>query len=298
MRGCLVPVGMLGPHRDARSPGRCPSSPPTPTAHLYSPSSAAAPPATCLPRPAERSTTHPASPWGLQQQKGGQGAERGDTCGRATAAVLPGQAEGTPPSDSAPTFLVGGVVPARAPLAPVAPCRAPPAPHLEAVLRAEEEATVLHVAGLANDASDLVAAEARAVLAPASSRAELGAEGRILAPACSPSPVLLPRQHSPQPRQSPLVPGSAARTAAPCVRCSASPPRPGRCSRSGRGWTGCSAGLGGPAWLEEEQRRELERCCSRQCVGPPPRMRPLLLVLQAAARVLACPRQGMGRNHP
>jgi len=64
----------------------------------------------------------------------------------------------------APTFLVGGVVPARAPLAPVAPRRAPPAAHLEVVLRAEEEAAALRGAGLADDAGDLEAAGARAVL--------------------------------------------------------------------------------------------------------------------------------------
>lgn len=64
-----------------------------------------------------------------------------------------------PPGASAPTFLMGGVVPAWAPLAPVAPCRAPPAPHLEVVPRAEEEAAVLCGAGLADDAGDLVAPE-------------------------------------------------------------------------------------------------------------------------------------------
>lgn len=53
------------------------------------------------------------------------------------------------------TFLMGGVVPARAPVTPVALCRAPPAAHLEAVRRAEEEATVLRGAGLAGDAGDL-----------------------------------------------------------------------------------------------------------------------------------------------
>lgn len=367
-------------------------------------------------------------------------------------AAWPGR--GDPPGASAPTFLVGGVVPAQAPLAPVAPCRAPPAPHLEVVPRAEEEAAVLRGAGLANDVGDLVAAGGRAVLAPASSRgrprcgcctghlrghfavplpcrhpavpvaifplqggtqwvllwpgsgpgsgpaaqpwgrqpcptlaqdwgqreqsskdwgellpctgqhwargshrcdemwrpqhtaqagralcrqeaaviarwercccctpplvpnperelealphtwscpgcrrqagnlAELGAEGRVPAPAHSPTLVPLPRQHSPEPRQGPRMPGSAARTAAPCARCSVPPPRSGQCSRSGMGWTGYSAGPGGPAWLEEEQGRELERCHGRRCAGPWPRMWPLLLMPRAAAGVLACLRCG------
>lgn len=103
---------------------------------------------------------------------------------------------------------------------------------------------------------------------------------------CSPSPVPLPQQHSPEPTQGPRPPGSAARTAAPCTHCSAPPPRPRQCSRSGMGWTGYSAGPGGPAWLEKEQGRELERCHGGWCIGPWPHMQ--LLKPRAVAEVLGC----------
>lgn len=61
-----------------------------------------------------------------------------------------------------------------------------------------------------------------------------------------------PQQHSPAPSWGPRGAGSAAHTAAPCARCSAPPPRPGRRSRSWGARTGCSAGPGAPAGLQGE----------------------------------------------
>lgn len=173
------------------------------------------------------------------------------------------------------------------------------------VLRAEEEAAALRRAGPADDAGDLGTARTKAVLAPASGRSWSWCRrgGHLAVPltwgpleqreAPGSCPVPLPQQHLPGPRQGPRVPGSAAHTAAPCALCPMPYPRPGQRSQSGRGWTGCSAGLEGPAWLYEEQGRFGE-VCGGQCPEPQPHMW-LLLVPGAAVRVL---QQDMGGTTP
>lgn len=85
--------------------------------------------------------------------------DKGDERGECTA-TRGGQDPWCPPH----TFLMGSVVPAHAPLTPVASCQVPPAPHLEVVQRPEEEFAVLHSACMACDACELGATRAGSVL--------------------------------------------------------------------------------------------------------------------------------------
>lgn len=150
---CLLPPwGLDTGHRACQGcsvPQRCCAMPSS--ACLCSPSTAAAPPS--CPQLSGCSTMHPAS---LQGLHGGTRGMRGES-------ALPpgvGRIPGAPPH----TFLMGSVVPAHAPLTPVASCQVPPAPHLEVVQRPEEEFAVLHSACMACDACELGATRAGSVL--------------------------------------------------------------------------------------------------------------------------------------
>lgn len=166
--GAWAQTGLTGD--GARSRSQCPVLPTGLTGgarprrqHPTSPTRAHLPPQLHLQPPARR--VLPRAPPCVQLPRGG-------CSGTGVSVVVslqprcPGGVQGSPPDLSAPTFLVGGVVPGRAPLAPVAACRVPPAAHLEEVRGPEEQPAALRRAGLANDAGDLGAA--RTESAPAS----------------------------------------------------------------------------------------------------------------------------------
>lgn len=86
---CKVPKAMPcaphGAYRGCSAPKATPHAP-----HTLSPSTAAAPPASCPPGPAACSTRRPASPWGLQRDRGERGGVLATTLLRGCAGSPPG----------------------------------------------------------------------------------------------------------------------------------------------------------------------------------------------------------------
>lgn len=158
----VLPTGLTGGARPRRQHPTLPTH-----SHL--------PPQLHLQPPARR--VRPRAPPGVQLPRGGCSGT-GVSVAVSLQPRCSGGVQGPPPDPSVPTFLVGGVVPGRAPLAPVAVCRVPPAAHLEEVLGPEKQPAALRRAGLADDASDLGAA--RAGSAPASKPHSCGVRPREL----------------------------------------------------------------------------------------------------------------------